>query len=116
MPKSDRLYLLDMRDHAAEALEIIAGKRREDFDTDRVLRRALTFLLQIIGEAARHVSQETRDANPEIPWPRITGMRHRIVHDYLNIDEDVVWQTVTQELEPLTAKLDAILNAEPDRG
>ena len=116
MPKRDRLYCLNMRDYAAQAMTIVADKQRHDFDGDPVLRLALTHLLQIIGEAARRVSQETKDANPEIPWPRIIGMRHRIVHDYLRINEEVVWQAVTQELEPLIARLDAVLGTKPDGG
>ena len=65
MSTDDRLYLDHMRDHAAKALALAAGKTRAAFDADEVLRLALTYLIQIIGEAASQVSQETKDAHPE---------------------------------------------------
>ena len=115
MPKSDRLYLLHMRDYAAKAAQLTTGKGREDFDRDEALRFALAYLLQVTGEAARHVSRATRDAHPEIPWRDIVGMRHRIVHDYTELNEDIVWRTATEALGPLLAQLDAILSTTPER-
>jgi len=66
----------------------------------------------VIGEAARHVSQEFRDRHPQIPWEAIVGMRHKIVHDYLDVDEDVVWDSVTQELRPLMIELERLVPPE----
>jgi uncharacterized protein with HEPN domain len=60
----------------------LLAKTRAEFDADEVLRLALTYLIQIVGEAASQISQETKDAHPEIQWHSIVGMRHRIVHGY----------------------------------
>jgi uncharacterized protein with HEPN domain len=109
MQEDDRLYLQHMRDHAKKACELVAGKRQSDFDADEVLRLALSHLIQIIGEAANHVSHSQRQAHPEIPWQDIVGMRHRLVHGYFEVDQDIVWQTVTVELGPLAVTLDRIL-------
>jgi uncharacterized protein with HEPN domain len=49
------------------------------------------------------------EQHPEIPWRAIVGMRHRVVHDYLHVDEDVVWDVVTGDLEPLVAGLSKLL-------
>lgn len=49
----------------------------------------------------------------QIPWKAIVGMRHKVVHDYMNVDEDVVWDTVIKELQPLVAELEKIVPAEP---
>jgi uncharacterized protein with HEPN domain len=68
----------------------------------------------VIGEAARKVSPEYRDAHPEILWKAIIGMRHKVVHDYLNIDEDIVWQTASQELPVLVSQLEHLLANEGD--
>ena len=87
----------------------IEGLVRQDYDDDENLRLALTHLVQVIGEAARQVSNQTRAENPEIPWREITGMRNRIVYDYLNVDEDVVWQVVSQDLPPLLRLLEQIV-------
>jgi uncharacterized protein with HEPN domain len=75
MAKDDRLYLRHMRDHAAKALVLASGKIRAEFDADEVLRLALNYLIQIVGEAAGQISRKTKDAHPEIPWHGIVGMR-----------------------------------------
>jgi uncharacterized protein with HEPN domain len=105
-----------MRDHAAKALALASGKSRAAFDADEVLRLALTYLIQIVGEAASQISQETKDAHPEVPWQSIVGMRHRIVHGYFAVDEDIVWKTLTTELEPLLRAFEGMPEAQDERG
>ena len=63
----------------------------------------------MIGEAARKVSLEGQLAPPEIPWREIISMRNRIVHDYLGVDEDVVWEVVTFDLPSLVAVLERVV-------
>lgn len=109
MPRDDRLYLGHMLDMARKAVGKVERISRVNYDNDEDLRLALTHLVQIIGEAARLVSPEGRAAHPEIPWREITGMRHKIVHDYLNVDEDVVWEVVTHDLPSLVAMLEKIV-------
>jgi uncharacterized protein with HEPN domain len=101
-----------MLDTARKAVAKTAGLNREDYDDDENLRLALTHLVQVIGEAARRVSQQTRTIHPEIPWREITGIRHIIVHDYMNVDEDVLWEVVTSDLPPLIALLEQIVPSE----
>ncbi len=72
----------------------------------------MTHLVQTIGEAARHVSPEFREANLRIPWQAVVGMRHRVVHDYMNVDEDILWDTVTNELAPLAEELKKMVSEE----
>ncbi|MEM9449122.1 MAG: HepT-like ribonuclease domain-containing protein [Cyanobacteria bacterium P01_E01_bin.6] len=67
--------------------------------------------MQIIGEAARRVSLDFRNTHPEIPWKAIVGMRSKVVHDYLNVDEDVVWDTVKNDLAPLVLELEKLSNS-----
>jgi len=112
MPKDDLVYVGHMLDMARKAVDKTRGVSRRDFDNDETLRMALAHLIQIIGEAARHVSRPFRDAHPEIPWSAIVGMRHKVVHDYMNVDDDVVWQTATQELRALVPMLEKILPPE----
>ena len=91
---------------------MVRGKTRQDYDRDSALRLALTHLIQVIGEAARRVSVQFRDRHPQIPWEAIAGMRSKIVHDYMNVDEDIVWDSVTQELQPLIEELRKIVPPE----
>lgn len=109
MQKDDLVFLGHMLDTARKALDKIQGKNRSDYDADENLRLALAHLIQIIGEAARRVSPEWHTAHPEIPWSEIIGMRHKVVHDYLNVDEDIVWEVVTSDLSRLVAALERIV-------
>src|SRR5574341_922520 len=101
MRHDDGVYVGHMLEIAEDALEIAQGVDRQRFDRDSTIRWALVHLIQVIGEAARHVSDSYRIEHPEVPWPKIVGMRHRIVHDYLNVNYDIVWDVVTQELPEL---------------
>jgi uncharacterized protein with HEPN domain len=112
MPKDELVYVGHMLDKAHEALSLVSGKTRQDYDRDTALRLALTHLIQVIGEAARRVSSQIRERYPEIPWDAIAGMRSKIVHDYMNVDEDIVWDSVTQELQPLIEELKKVLPSE----
>lgn len=101
----DRVGLKDMLSHAREAVEFLGDMNQEALGRDRVMQLALTRLVEIVGEAANRVSAVTREANPEIPWSQIVGMRNRLVHGYDVIDLDVLWNTVTSDLPPLIAAL-----------
>lgn len=89
----DRARLLHMRDAARQALEFTAGRRRADLDSDAMLMLALTRLLEIIGEAAKNVSEPTRALAPGIPWQQVAATRNRIIHGYFDINLDTVWDT-----------------------
>jgi len=108
MPKHDSVYLGHMLDLARKAAGKVRGVSRSQFDGLEDLRLALAYLIQTIGEAAAHVSPATRAAQPEIPWKQIIGIRHRIVHDYMDVDFDILWEVVTRNLPPLIAGLEKI--------
>lgn len=113
MSPRDLVYLGHMLDMAKKAISKTQGLSRGAYDADENLRLALTHLIQIIGEAGRHLSREFSDQHPEIPWADIVGMRHKVVHDYLGVDEDIVWQVVTQDLPTLVAALEPIVPPTP---
>jgi uncharacterized protein with HEPN domain len=98
MQKDERIYLAHMLDAALEAQGYLKDKTHDDFEADRGLRRQLERMIEIIGEAARLVPQPMRDACPHIPWSNIIGMRNRIVHDYLNVDSRILWDTMTRAI------------------
>jgi uncharacterized protein with HEPN domain len=112
MPKDNSVYIGQMLDMARKARELVAGKDRAAFDADEMLQLALTRIVQIIGEAARHVSDDYCAAHPEVPWLAIIGMRHKVVHDYMDVDEDIVWRTIEIDLPELIALLEAIVPAD----
>jgi uncharacterized protein with HEPN domain len=112
MPKDDWVYIGHMLDMSQQALDIVTGKDKNEYDQEVTLRLALTHLVQMIGEAAQQVSLPFQDTYPLVPWRKIIGMRHRIVHDYLNVDEDIVWQVVQDDLPSLVSVLRNILPQE----
>ncbi len=112
MPKDDLVYVGHMLERAEKAFTLTSDKDRAAYDEDEVLRLALTHLVQTVGEAARHVSQEFRKDHPQIPWRAVVGMRHKVVHDYMSVDEDILWDTVTNELPPLIEELEKALPPE----
>ncbi len=95
---------------AAESVErFAAGRRRADLDVDQMLLFAIVRAIEVIGEAASKVTAETQAASPDIPWVSIVAMRNRLVHGYFDIDLDVVWKTVTEEIPPLHRSLKQLL-------
>ena len=110
-PDRDRLRLLDMRDAAIDAMNIAGGHTRADVENNRTLQLALVKAIEIMGEAAHHVSKDTRALAPDIDWGDIVGMRNRLVHGYRNINYDVLWDVITEKLPPLVTQLNRLIEA-----
>jgi uncharacterized protein with HEPN domain len=106
MRKDDAIRLRHMLDAAQEAAGFARGRKRVDLNGDRQLVLAIVKALEIIGEAAYQVSKAGKDGLPQIPWEDIIGMRHRLVHAYFDINLDILWQTIQEDLPPLVAELE----------
>lgn len=100
--------LRDILDAIAN-VERYAARGRRAFETDELIQNWFVRHLQIIGEAAYALPRELRDREPDIPWTKIMGMRHILVHDYFAVDTDVVWDAVERDLPDLKVKIEAIL-------
>ncbi len=111
MRKDDLVRLRHMLDAAEEAIGFARGRERSDLDHDRQFVLALVKDIEIVGEAAYQTSDETRADLSDIPWDDIIGMRHRLVHAYFDIDLEIVWQTVQNDLPPLVEQLRAYLSS-----
>ncbi len=105
----DTINLHHMLEHAIEAMQVTQGKTRADINNDRVLNLALARLLEIIGEAAGRVSKATREKIPQIPWADIVAMRNRLIHGYDQVDYDILWDAVQNDLPALVNELRKIL-------
>ncbi len=106
LPEKDRVRLLEMRDHAKEALEFVAGRNRSDLDSTRWLNLSIVRLLEIIGEAAARVSESTQALYPDIQWRQIVGLRNRLIHGYNQVDFDILWEICVNDLPLLVESLD----------
>ena len=108
----DDAYLLDIVIAARKVLRYVEGVTLEGFRNGEVLQDAVVRNLQILGEAARKISEELRQQHPEIPWSQIIGMRNRLVHEYFRVDVERVWETVTEDLPALLAAIEPLVPPE----
>jgi uncharacterized protein with HEPN domain len=99
-----------MLEAAKEAIDFARNKSRSDLEDDRMLALSIVKSVEIIGEAASKISNETRGKYPEIPWSAIVGMRNRLIHVYFEIDLDRVWDTISDDLPSLIANLEKVLS------
>jgi uncharacterized protein with HEPN domain len=98
-----------MLDAAREALSFSKGKSRTDLNSDRMLILSLVKDIEIIGEAAGKVSQETKNMSGKIPWQDIIDMRNHLIHAYFDVDLDILWDTILNDLPPLVEDLEKIV-------
>lgn len=110
--RRDEALLLDMLLAARDCRAFSSGKSFEDLQSDRMLQFALFKLIEILGEAAGRVSVEFRSVHPEIPWLRIAGMRHKLVHDYFDVNLDIVREMLERDLPVLIQHLELLVPPE----
>lgn len=107
--KDDRVYLGHVRE-AIQDIQRYAEVGQDAFMTDRMCQDAIIRKLEVIGEAVKHLSEETKRLRHEIPWRRIAGMRDRLTHDYFGVDLSLVWAVVAQELPNLQSAVEQLLS------
>ena len=105
----DREYLLDILEAAKLAIIYISRKTREDFFDDFQCQDAIIRRLEIIGEAAKGVSQKTKNNFPDLPGSDMICMRNVMIHEYDDVDLMIVWSTVTKDLPLLVNSIEKML-------
>jgi uncharacterized protein with HEPN domain len=106
--KDDRVYLGHILD-AIHDIEQYTASGRDAFMSDRMQQDAVIRKFEIIGEAVKHLSEQTTGRRSDIPWKRIAGMRDRLTHDYLGVDLALVWTVVERDLPFLRTAVEALL-------
>ena len=107
MPKRDPDLLVEDMLTAIHKIErYMAGMDQELFRQDEKTIDAVVRNLEIIGEAARQLPENSAVLHPEIPWRQISGLRNRIVHDYIGLDLELIWQVVCYDLPQLRGQLE----------
>ena len=107
--RDDTVRLRDMLDAARAAIRVPGDHSAAELESTETLAFAVPHAVEIIGEAASRVSRPFCEAHPEIAWSAVTGMRHRIVHDYFAVDYQRLWDTVYYDLPLLIDQLERIL-------
>ena len=103
--QSDLIRVRHMIDAIEEILGFVQGKTRRDLDRDRMLVLAVLKDLEIMGEAARQVTPGFQQGHSDIPWAHIVSTRNRLAHGYFDVDLDIVWNTIQDDLPGLLTKL-----------
>lgn len=101
MKKDDTAYLRHILDAIMRIEKYTSAVDENRFMADEVVQDATIRQLEIIGEAAKKISTETKGRYPDIEWKDITGMRDKLIHDYFGVDLDAVWDTVVNDLPKL---------------
>ena len=108
-PRNWHDRIRDIIDAIAEIQRFTQGMDYETFKMDEKSIRAVEMNFIIIGEAASHITEDIEERYPMIPWNLMRAMRNRIMHAYFNVDEKLMWDTITNDLPPLIPELEKLL-------
>ncbi len=101
MQHDDLILVEEMLEEVRDAREFVKGFELDSFLHDKRTRKAVAYSLQTLGEAANHLSDGFMAEHPDVPWRRIVGMRHRLVHGYRAVTFEIVWAVTKEELPEL---------------
>lgn len=111
MPQpSDCERLLHMADALDWIAEFVTPLDFDEFRQDLKTRLSVERSLEIVGEAANHISQELKDRHPEIPWRQMSDLRNVVSHEYFQIRQEIIWQVATDEVPRVSAQLQQLLS------
>lgn len=103
--RPDNALLLDMLLAAQKVQRFAAGLSQEEFNNAEIVQSAVLREIQVIGEAARMMSEANTKKHTDIPWRVIAGMRNRVIHEYFDVDLDILWETVKVSIPALAKQL-----------
>ena len=106
-----RMYIQDMIEFAERVSSYTRGLDKDTFMADRRTYDATLRNIELVGESATHVPDRVRESHPEIAWRSIIGARNRVIHGYLGIDDDVVWDIVQSDIPSLLSSLRNLLDS-----
>jgi uncharacterized protein with HEPN domain len=108
MIKNDSAYIDHILDSIRKINEFSKGINLKEFKKNELVQDAIIRNIEIIGEASKKISSDTKQKYTEIPWKDIAGMRDKLIHDYLGVDLDVVWKTIKKDISDLDALISEI--------
>lgn len=108
MNKTDDVYVLDMKEAIAQIAIYTANVSFEKFSTDQMLHDATIRQLEVLGEAANKLSSDFKSNNPDLPLRQVISMRNFLIHGYDEVDLQIVWDTIQQNIPELQKMLEVL--------
>ena len=108
-PRSQSARLEDIADAIAKVQRFLAGKQFEDFSNDALVHDAVVRNLEIISEASRHLTPETKARAPEVPWRNVADIGTWLRHAYEKVNDPILWRTIEDDLPMLSAAVQRLL-------
>ena len=105
----DKIRVSHVLDAIEQLVKLSDNKSFDNFESDIAYQLASIKLLEIVGEASNHISQETKDSFPDIPWRQIIGLRNILVHEYFGVDHFTIWDIIQNSIQPLQIKFSELL-------
>ena len=112
MQPREQNYLLDMLNAAKLAQDFVSDIDWKTFELDLMRQSAVTRQIEIVGEAARRISTETQMTIPNIPWSKVIGLRNHLIHEYDDLDLEIIWDTIQIVLPKLNGVLEGVIATE----
>ena len=109
--KTDKMFMLHIRDEILFLEENTKGLTFEKLDTDKVVQHFVQKSLEIIGEASKKLSDEQKARCPAISWKSVSGMRDRLTHGYFDINWEMVWYVLQNDIQQLKKGFINIISA-----
>ncbi len=103
--KDDKIYIEHILQGIDRIETYLAGKDHKSFSDDFMVQDAVVRQLEILGEATKRISKEFRNLNPQVPWSDMAGMRDILIHDYIDVDIEIVWKTASESIIKLKSLL-----------
>ena len=107
--KNDTEYLKHIRDECLFLIENYEDLSFEEFNNSEVLKRAAVRSIEIVGEAVKKITDETKAENESIEWKDIARMRDVLIHQYFGVDFEIVWDVITKDIPVLIKKIEKVL-------
>ena len=107
----DKQRLIHIWESIEEIEKYTAGQNLENFMQNSMMKFASVKQIEIIGEAANHITEETKNKFSEIQWRQITGLRHVLVHEYFGIDSNLIWQIIIEDIPALKMMIQEVLTS-----
>jgi uncharacterized protein with HEPN domain len=109
MKKDDRIYLDHILESFTKAIQYLNNVSYEAYMADEEKQDAIIRKIEVAGEATKRLSSEIRKKYGHVPWRAIAGMRDKLIHDYFNVDLEMVWETATKDIPSLIPEIETIL-------